>query len=148
MRLMRCDLYKIRTYFAAMGTVFFTAFGGNSQAEVMDNSEASLPADVWDAAQQSVLYELRDPTSVLFRKLISLPQPEGDEKPRYVCGEFNGKNGFGAYAGFQPFLYTVNDGSIKLVRPEYFDGSAMGKLALLPLDFSGCLRHLEIQMPD
>lgn len=39
---------------------------------------------------------LRDPSSAQFRKVRT-------DGKSYVCGEINGKNGFGAYSGFSEF---------------------------------------------
>lgn len=48
-------------------------------------------------AQDAVSHDLRDPSSAQFRdvKVYS----------KAVCGEINGKNGVGAYAGFARFWY-------------------------------------------
>lgn len=49
-----------------------------------------------EAAQQRVANELRDPASAQFRN--------SRIKDGWVCGEVNGKNGYGAYSGFQRFV--------------------------------------------
>lgn len=50
-----------------------------------------------DLVKDAVAARMRDPSSVQFRDLTG----EGDT----VCGEVNAKNGFGAYVGFQRFVY-------------------------------------------
>lgn len=48
--------------------------------------------------------QLRDPASAQFRNVKSVTNGAG----RAVCGEINGKNAYGGYAGFQDFV--VADG--------------------------------------
>ena len=48
------------------------------------------------AAEKSVAEQLRDPASAQFRN--------SRIKDGWVCGEVNGKNAYGAYAGFQRFV--------------------------------------------
>lgn len=59
------------------------------------NESAQLPFAQSDT-QRVVAAELRDPSSAEFRNII--------EGTSTVCGEVNGKNAFGAYAGFKPFV--------------------------------------------
>lgn len=48
-------------------------------------------------AKELVANQLRDPSSAQFRDLRRTRQG-------VVCGEVNGKNGYGGYAGFQRFI--------------------------------------------
>lgn len=58
-------------------------------------------------AQAFIAASLNDPASAQFRNLDAHTS-NGDHGPfRVVCGEVNGKNGFGAYAGFTRFVYEV-----------------------------------------
>lgn len=57
-------------------------------------------------AKQTVAASLKDPESAKFRSLDVYV----DKK--IVCGEINGKNGYGAYAGFSPFYYQSGYGQI------------------------------------
>ncbi|HAD84247.1 MAG TPA: hypothetical protein DCG71_05325 [Brevundimonas sp.] len=63
-------------------------------------------------AQAAVAAKLRDPSSAQFRNVRHRVAETGAD---IVCGEVNGKNGFGGYAGFQRFIYdagttTLEDG--------------------------------------
>ena len=58
-------------------------------------------------AKAAVADSLRDPSSAEFREVF--------EGPTATCGEVNGKNAYGAYAGFKRFVYA--DG-IARVEPE------------------------------
>lgn len=51
-----------------------------------------------EGAQKAAAAELRDPSSAQFRNVRTTGY--------FVCGEINGKNGFGAYAGFVRFYGT------------------------------------------
>lgn len=46
-------------------------------------------------AKKDAASQLRDPSSAQFRNVKTTPG--------YVCGEINGKNGYGAYSGFVRF---------------------------------------------
>lgn len=61
---------------------------------------------------------LRDPSSAQFRNV----RTDGDG---YVCGEINGKNGFGAYSGFSEFYaFESVDGDwiATIYDPDQLDG--------------------------
>lgn len=56
-------------------------------------------------AQEAVKKLLKDPGSAEFRSVsvVQMRTPEGPAA--VVCGEFNAKNGFGGFAGFEPFAW-------------------------------------------
>lgn len=138
------DLKRHKFGFAALTYLFSAMF---VSAEVLDGSDAALSAGTWTDAQAVLVNELRDPTSALFQNLKVISHKSRDSRPTHICGEINGKNGFGGYAGFKPFLYEINTKSVNIAKMEYFDGSAMGQLALMPFEFTGCLRHLQLKIP-
>ena len=61
-------------------------------------------------AQSEVAANLKDPASAQFRnvKVAKMEDADDDRVIAVVCGEINGKNGFGAYAGFHPFYVELN----------------------------------------
>lgn len=61
-------------------------------------------------AQSEVAANLKDPASAQFRnvKVAKMTDADDDRVIAVVCGEINGKNGFGAYAGFHPFYVELN----------------------------------------
>lgn len=74
---------------------------------------AALAADVpeWVAERKAaVVYTLRDPDSAQFRGLVI------DTEARTLCGQVNGKNAYGGYAGFERF-YAV-EGQPPIVEDE------------------------------
>lgn len=52
-------------------------------------------------AEADVAAQLRDPSSAQFRAVEMIRQPDGRS---VVCGEVNGKNAYGGYAGFTRFV--------------------------------------------
>lgn len=60
-------------------------------------------------AQSEVSANLLDPSSAQFRNVKVAKMMDTDEGRVFavVCGEINGKNGFGAYAGFHPFFVEL-----------------------------------------
>jgi hypothetical protein len=69
------------------------------------------------AAQDAVAQALRDPSSAEFRNVV-----EGSSA---TCGEVNGKNGFGAFAGFQRFVYSNGQVTFEPEMPIARDVSSM-----------------------
>ena len=60
-------------------------------------------------AKSEVAANLKDPASAQFRNVKVAKMMDADEGRVFaiVCGEINGKNGFGAYAGFHPFFVEL-----------------------------------------
>lgn len=67
------------------------------------------------AAKKTVRELLRDPDSGQFRNVRRIEAIGGSS---VVCGEFNGKNAFGAYGGFERFVYLADR---KIVYVETLD---------------------------
>jgi hypothetical protein len=63
-------------------------------------------------AESLAASQLRDPSSAQFRNVERVVQPDGRVS---VCGEINGKNAYGGYAGFTRF---VVDGTTVLIEPS------------------------------
>nr|WP_154294235.1 hypothetical protein [Escherichia coli] len=61
-------------------------------------------------AKSEVAANLKDPASAQFRnvKIAKMTDADDGRIIAVVCGEINGKNGFGAYAGFHPFFVELN----------------------------------------
>ncbi|ELX1420886.1 membrane lipoprotein lipid attachment site-containing protein [Escherichia coli] len=61
-------------------------------------------------AKSEVAANLKDPASAQFRnvKVSKMTDAEDGRVVAVVCGEINGKNGFGAYAGFHPFFVELS----------------------------------------
>ncbi|MBD1590201.1 hypothetical protein [Pseudomonas typographi] len=72
------------------------------------------PPNLVKKAQHSVAAKMRDPSSAQFRNVVA-KGISSDPKKWSICGEVNGKNGFGGYAGFTRFAYdeSLNDSWIE-----------------------------------
>lgn len=96
-------------------------------------------------AQAAVASELRDPTSPLFTNVTS-------PNEREVCGEVNGKNGFGAYAGKQRFTYhtatgveiepSVDQPAGELIVCAFDNSYRQCKGEAVPFYLTACGQHL------
>ena len=75
-----------------------------------------------NGAQKAAAAQLRDPSSAQFRN-VRVNQI-------FVCGEINGKNGFGAYTGFVRFYGTKDSASIdpQSPTPMYQGGPSQSDL--------------------
>jgi hypothetical protein len=76
-------------------------------------ADAELILEAEDEIRKSTL----DPEAVKFRnQRVTIYAAEGKGVRRVVCGEYNGKNAYGAYVGFTEFQYdTVSE---ELTVPE------------------------------
>ena len=61
-------------------------------------------AELVGRAKTKVAEDLKDPQATQFRNVFISDQ-KSKSFDAVVCGEFNSKNGFGAYGGFLPFIY-------------------------------------------
>jgi hypothetical protein len=91
-------LYIVGGLVAVMVLLLAAVLGG--PGSIFDISRLGLEAKVKEQAAA----QLRDPSSAQFR---NIKRNQG-----FVCGEINGKNGFGAYAGFKRFYGT--DGGVTI----------------------------------
>ena len=71
---------------------------------------------------EAISDEIRDPSSLQFRKLRDLGSYG-------ICGEFNAKNGFGGYAGFTEF--RVSEEYVGIMDPS--DLPEMRELMLMAM---------------
>lgn len=63
------------------------------------------------AAEAAIAAQLRDPSSAQFRN-VHVPAIG------VVCGEVNGKNGFGAYNGFRRFMVVGDAADVEPEQPQ------------------------------
>ena len=113
---------KIIIMFAIAGAVLTGCAGGvydadplqrvkNDSMAVVDAYSASVTVyltartevDALEAAKGAAAYKLKDPASAQFRNVRVATY--GSTK--IVCGEINGKNAYGGYVGFVPFVAST-----------------------------------------
>ena len=95
------------------------------EAEEAVRLQNARKSEVVEKAKAAVSVNLKDPFSVQYRNVrvvfdvaardVSTDLPFGD-KVTLVCGEYNAKNGFGAYGGFHPFRW--NSGTDKAWKTD------------------------------
>ncbi|MFC0634344.1 hypothetical protein [Brevundimonas balnearis] len=94
-------------------------------------------SDLQSRAEATVAAQLRDPSSAQFRAVEVIEQPDGRS---VVCGEVNGKNAYGGYAGFTRFV--VDGARVELEPSEVVltnDGLA-ASTNFLRLHTEACVR--------
>jgi hypothetical protein len=82
---------------------------------------AQVEAQLLAKGQQLAAYDLKDPASAQFRAVfLQRAQPAAEASVTLaapiVCGELNGRNSYGAYAGFRRFAVSLPTGE-KIVQP-------------------------------
>lgn len=66
-------------------------------------------------AKTAVAHDLKDPGSAQFRGTYI----SEERATRFLCGEINAKNSYGAYVGFRKFVATDETGyGLNMIRPE------------------------------
>lgn len=76
--------------------------------QVMDGTGVRLSRVVLEKALRLVSSEMKDPYSTQFQNLYKSAQ--GD---KYVCGEVNAKNTYGAYVGFTLFVADLDSSQVE-----------------------------------
>ena len=96
---------NVTLFSGALTTLMLSACAEYS-ATSDDFSPVVLTPEISETARDQVKYEMKDPGSAQFRnmRVYSFSGPGGGY---VVCGEVNGKNSMGGYAGFQPFRTSV-----------------------------------------
>ncbi|WP_370301001.1 hypothetical protein [Pseudooceanicola sp.] len=81
-----------------------------------ERSYFALTAAETSAVKRAASYNLKDPSSAQFRNIRGI---EGTDTSgavhRYVCGQVNGKNSFGAYSGFNTFVAEIAGTGVDIV---------------------------------
>ncbi|MFH1599817.1 MAG: hypothetical protein ABIJ73_08570 [Pseudomonadota bacterium] len=70
------------------------------QAELKQEDLTRLVAKT----KESLITNLLDPEAAKFRNVFVVRSVDGDEVKYRVCGEFIGKNAYGAYTGYKRFI--------------------------------------------
>ncbi len=111
--------------------------GVATATEFLDDSAAQFePAQVEKLSTDASM-KLRDPASSQFRRLAPAVGSN-----RVICGQINGKNGFGGYAGFKPFFYRVETREITIYQEEP-QNPAFAELKLMVFRKVGCSAVIE-----
>ncbi|WP_054529057.1 hypothetical protein [Erythrobacter sp. SG61-1L] len=65
-------------------------------------------------AEDAVRRAMKDPDATQFREVSACP-----DDPALIRGEYNSKNGYGAYVGFQPFYHAADTGVVLLSDDQF-----------------------------
>lgn len=95
---------------SVVAIVVLTACGGGGGDESAPSEDPQTQAtnSAISEAQNYVSSQMRDPASVVYREL-KVYRLGSDTT---VCGQFNAKNGFGAYGGYRSFYYRPSEASL------------------------------------
>lgn len=72
-------------------------------------ASATPPSPMLAKAKSLIGAHMVDPSSLQFRNLRLIHQTVLGKAMTIACGEYNAKNHFGGYAGFQPFAYEPTE---------------------------------------
>lgn len=86
-----------------LSLVLVLAWTPVSAQEVIDGSDASVPAEIMAGIKDAFAEDVVDPLSTQLRNLQLYHDPATREDN--VCGLFNTKNRLGGYVGFSVFHY-------------------------------------------
>jgi hypothetical protein len=89
--------------------------------------QAEADQKLMTEAQTIAARDLRDPSAAQFRAVFVQRKPVGAAPwagAPVVCGEVNGKNAYGAYAGFVRFIASPSKGVGQLEPPPAVEGDA------------------------
>jgi len=83
--------------------------------DVKSYLQSNTEDDVMEKAKTATASILKDPDSAKFRNVRIVRYLEG----KVVCGEVNGKNSYGGYAGFTPFVASQNASTLFHTDSKY-----------------------------
>lgn len=89
---------------------FLTMASGCVETTAVQVRLTSISGAQLSAVKSKVVYSFKDPGSAQFRNITAYRVATGDLA---VCGEVNGKNGFGAYVGFKTFYIRLSGDVVK-----------------------------------
>lgn len=98
-----------------MGIFLFAAAMAITPAAAQKSSSAKFVND----AKKVVADAFRDPDSVRFRDMGIYQKYNSELK--YICGEVNAKNGYGAYVGYKSFYATARDATVIMDEENRLD---------------------------
>ena len=81
-------------------------------------SQGGVPAGTVTSVQQTLRDMMKDPESAKFRNTQTYRSAHGDQ---IICGEYDAKNSFGGYTGYEMYYYRIRDGA---VMTKYIDTSS------------------------
>ncbi|CDX16431.1 exported hypothetical protein [Mesorhizobium sp. ORS 3324] len=112
--------------------------------DFLDQSYKALSPNQLDSVVLEVAKVMRDPTSLIFRGLTHPNTGSPFVDNGVVCGFVNGKNAYGAYVGFTPFVYQgpINDPLVTIYAPQADDPDYGNALRKHMMDVSGCAAAL------
>lgn len=115
--------------------------------EYLDGSEAAFdPSVVTGITMAMVKENYRDPNSAQYHGLVSGGALDIDGgiigKPTHVCGFINLKNGYGAYAGFKPFMFDLRNANFTVLESK--PGEFMYDMYRSSFEPMGCARFLDL----
>ena len=88
-------------------TIVAASLSPTASQTIVDGSGDRIDPDLRQRIMETVAEETRDPYSVQFRRM------RASGNYNVYCGQFNARNGFGAYAGFIDFRY--HDGHVTFI---------------------------------
>lgn len=79
----------------------------SAQDQLLSADERAQGEASVKAAASHFARSMREPTSATFRKVFIGKRPPPTKTLKViVCGEVNGRNGYGGFTGFQPFIVS------------------------------------------
>ena len=111
-----------------------------AEAKAAENERSNRNARALSEFQAKVTAQLKDPTSAQFQGV------KLNSESSAACGQFNAKNSFGGFVGFQEFIATVDEvfvaprgcGSTPVMQMSPENGTACMKFLLAKMERRLC----------
>jgi hypothetical protein len=106
---------KTTKYYAARAIIAAASLLAACAPAIIESEPASLTSRNIAEIKSKAAYSLKDPGSAQFRNIrATIKTRETGTRFTLVCGEINGRNSFGGYAGFTTFAGYLTDGQFLL----------------------------------
>lgn len=104
---------------AALGSAFLlSACVPAIETAEMQVTRASVAQGTINSVQATVREMMKDPESTKFRNTVTYRSRFGDQ---IVCGEYDAKNSYGGYTGYDSYYFRMRDG---VAMAKHVDTSA------------------------
>ena len=118
--------YQFRRAAFVVSALLCGAMPGLTPAQAETVSDPGLRAAAEKAATAYITGQLKDPDSARFKFTLSpaygVVNMSGRRHSGYfLCGEVNGKNSYGGYTGFKPFIVIYSDATYRAASDGAID---------------------------
>lgn len=107
--------------FVLLSGVIALSACGPMPTDVVGKAPFSVSASDRARYEGLIKGQMKDPNAAQLDSLtFSAVEFRGGQRSQFVCGQVNGKNSFGAYTGWRPFVYQIDTNQMSIEDSNQF----------------------------